>query len=451
MPPLILRLYDLQRGGAGALEAAPEEWGLLTLTTQDGTRFEGYGGEGQGELWHWSIYRSTQDMCLCLTLNSPELVSWGRNLEDGTQAEVTLDGVCYPGRVICWSPIDNVWVLYFFPDEGYAEAADSAFPQAVKYVPAPDKWYRDVWYTAWKWELSHTLFLSPGEADRDIFARELADIIDLPPINQVAELPDTQAEYVLELYNAGILTGIDTYGTFHGSGTLTRAEAAAMLARVLEPDLRIEFAPLPLPTDGYTLTYLADGTPDCGVTYPVCALSGSPGGISGILTLEGQLLPWPDGNVPSYGLEQQGAFCLIAPYDLTTEDPWDTTPGLLNADGTWVIPTGIYQYLSVFEEGILAGKGGGSTFHWYLLNYDGQVLQDLGESDTEPSQAYHSPTVHSWNAIQPSRNDYGSRQYYVNSERIPVSAAFDWCGAVGPDGRGFVGLDGKIYRIEFKQ
>ena len=47
------------------------------------------------------------------------------------------------------------------------------------------------------------------------------------------------AEAILQLYQAGILTGIDQAGTFHGSGQLTRAQAAMMLARVLEPSLRV--------------------------------------------------------------------------------------------------------------------------------------------------------------------------------------------------------------------
>ena len=40
---LALRLYDLQRGGDGTLEKAPEDWGKMTLTLNDGTVFQGYG------------------------------------------------------------------------------------------------------------------------------------------------------------------------------------------------------------------------------------------------------------------------------------------------------------------------------------------------------------------------------------------------------------------------
>lgn len=64
---------------------------------------------------------------------------------------------------------------------------------------------------------------------------------ELPAINTIASLPDSESADVLRFYNAGILTGVDEYGTFNGSGSLTRAEAAAMLARIADPALRQQF------------------------------------------------------------------------------------------------------------------------------------------------------------------------------------------------------------------
>ncbi len=60
-------------------------------------------------------------------------------------------------------------------------------------------------------------------------------------VNSITALPDTDSAEVLRFYNAGILTGTDVYGTFNGSGVLTRAEAAAMIARVVRPELRKTF------------------------------------------------------------------------------------------------------------------------------------------------------------------------------------------------------------------
>lgn len=69
----------------------------------------------------------------------------------------------------------------------------------------------------------------------------------LAPINSIAALPDTQDALVLRFYNAGVLTGKDAYGTFDPQGTLSRAECAAMVARVVRPGLRLSFTPQALP------------------------------------------------------------------------------------------------------------------------------------------------------------------------------------------------------------
>ncbi|MEG2000013.1 MAG: peptidylprolyl isomerase [Evtepia sp.] len=83
-------------------------------------------------------------------------------------------------------------------------------------------------------------------ATRNIFFDMLALVVpdaELVPINQITHLPDTQNASVLKFYNAGILTGVDAYGTFRGHLSLTRAEAAAMVARIVRPELRRSFVP----------------------------------------------------------------------------------------------------------------------------------------------------------------------------------------------------------------
>lgn len=65
----------------------------------------------------------------------------------------------------------------------------------------------------------------------------------LLPINSIKMLPDTTDAAVLKFYNAGILTGTDQYGTFDGAKPLTRAECAAMAARVVDSSLRRYFTP----------------------------------------------------------------------------------------------------------------------------------------------------------------------------------------------------------------
>lgn len=110
----------------------------------------------------------------------------------------------------------------------------------------------------------HDLGLSSGDefaedlfsvsARRRHFAAQFNDCLsdrELPVINQVEDVPDRTrtAEILpflsdpLRLYEAGIITGTDTYGTFCGRRGLTRAETAVMLARAQDPAQRVRFTP----------------------------------------------------------------------------------------------------------------------------------------------------------------------------------------------------------------
>lgn len=40
--------------------------------------------------------------------------------------------------------------------------------------------------------------------------------------------------------------------------------------------------------------------------------------------------------------------------------------------------------------------------------------------------------------------------YYLGPDTLRASESFDWCGDIGPEGAGFVGMDGMIYRIQFE-
>ena len=84
------------------------------------------------------------------------------------------------------------------------------------------------------------------QATRQEFVTILAAVIPedmLSPINAVTTLPDSSDADVLRFYNAGILTGVDRWGTFAAGNSLTRAETAAMVARVARADLRQTFTP----------------------------------------------------------------------------------------------------------------------------------------------------------------------------------------------------------------
>lgn len=80
------------------------------------------------------------------------------------------------------------------------------------------------------------------QCTRARFLSMLGKVIDdetLTAVYTVNVLPDSEDETVLKFYRAGILNGIDSYGTFNPNGILKRVEAAAMLARILRPELRV--------------------------------------------------------------------------------------------------------------------------------------------------------------------------------------------------------------------
>lgn len=75
-----------------------------------------------------------------------------------------------------------------------------------------------------------------------IFSRALPATV-LPSINNVQTLPDVTgstkySQEIFSLYNAGVLTGSDVFGTFKPNDNIIRAEAAAILTRVALPEQR---------------------------------------------------------------------------------------------------------------------------------------------------------------------------------------------------------------------
>lgn len=72
----------------------------------------------------------------------------------------------------------------------------------------------------------------------DLSAGELTvcnESVSIPDVDP--ESPDAAA--IERLYQAGVLTGVDAAGRFSPDAPLTRAQAAVIFARILDPDLRI--------------------------------------------------------------------------------------------------------------------------------------------------------------------------------------------------------------------
>lgn len=263
---LALRLYSLNHGGDGTFAPAPEDFGQITITLDNGFALSGGIGNGcavQGfwkptDGWSWAYVdtRFVYHQYLTSEFYTAEDYAWLNTiLADNSHAVASYNGTDYPGTMRLFSHTGTEEAFYFQPDD--YEAFSAATAPARDFAADPGAWYRDAWYYAYLRQTHDGAQMSGlvagnGIATRWDLASKLAQAVgELPAINAIEIIPvdDWQEETLLPLYNAGILTGVDDQGTFFPEGTLTRAEAAAMLARILRPELRV-VAPTSPPSQG---------------------------------------------------------------------------------------------------------------------------------------------------------------------------------------------------------
>ena len=408
---LLLRLYDLGHGGDGTFEPAPEEWGKITFTTADGTAVTGYGGE---DSWRWTALSRSDPGRPGISLDTPELDAWGQ-AQDGKDATLVLVGKEWTGTAVYYAG-DSEKILFFdFARDldGNQIGPSSSELTTARYLrPAPERWWRDASYYAYSQGLLeyNSAFSSllwdgqPGQPPitRWAFAEPLAIAAgELPALGQVTELPDVgpDGEYeqiILGLYSAGVLTGSDAYGTFHGEWGLTRAEAAGICARVLRPELRAVPALPPIPRD-YTLTQIGTYV-ETIFSYPrqispwMFLLDG------GLYGRDGAAVPMPEGFTPE---ALYGDRAVLSKFDPAIW-PSGGLRCVIGPDGAVVLPAGVYEY--------------------------GDPALDAA-------------------LTEPMSEDLVGR--YYGPDGAPVSQWFDHLSALGPDGTGIAAVDGVIYRIEF--
>lgn len=236
---LAARIHSIRNGGSGDLPHAPADWGRVTLTWPDGTSFSFDNNISTG---YWVDERNIQ----YLYFNADK--SW--QAIDGQTITLTLNGTDYAGTTtwMIWNSTPSVRFQLSDPNQ-YDDSYYTDLWTATR-RPSSDLWYRD---TAWYLEtvLGADLYqVDPmaHTATRLDFAQLLGLAADglLDPINDITDIPDCEGaveEAVLPFYQAGILTGIDAYGTFEPNGTLSRAELATMAARLIQPELRQSFTP----------------------------------------------------------------------------------------------------------------------------------------------------------------------------------------------------------------
>lgn len=457
---LALRIYDLQRGGTGELEKAPEDWGLITMTLVDGTVIK---GQREGRPFGYSSFKrdGNADAHLYFGLE-PDQVEWGKSV-DAQTATVTLDGEICRGIAQCWEPAkDGNWVISFYQTGGDIWVGD------YYKAPHPDvtEWYRDTVYTAEKWKLNdqetHPGFWELGrdlgfdrvgvdETCRYQFANALAEAAgELPRLYTVGDLPDlerygyyTHNEKIFDLYDAGVLTGSDEYGSFGYFETLTRAQAAVMVARVLDESQRVQTPPKALPYLNYTLTevevsgweFESEGAGEGADWLPVwrycqdgkhfkdCAIYRADGTVF-YEELEGGAV-WGSPAVYNSG---DSRYAHVERWRETSAGEQECDHGIFDVEqGKLVADYGSY------EDYLAARQVLGDQVE--LIQWDADHWFPVGRDS-------------SGNIILAN---WMENRYY-NEDHVPVTPKFygGGVGPVGSDGKGFVWKGDKVYRIQFE-
>ncbi len=128
-------------------------------------------------------------------------------------------------------------------------------------IPADEyDWFQPIWEYATAHDLIYLEQWSVAEmSTRGQFLTQMSKVFPpemFPPLNQITAIPDLTPGSQLEanalyFYNAGILTGLNPYGSFSPQGHITRAEVAAIVARIIDPALRVSFSPAAYEPDAW--------------------------------------------------------------------------------------------------------------------------------------------------------------------------------------------------------
>lgn len=284
-----------------------------------------------------------------------------------------------------------------------------------------EPWYEG--YVDYLAKAGVSVALPTQRATRDQFFSYLSAVVpasELPAINAITALPDTDSADVLRFYNAGILTGTDEYGTFRAAGSLSRAECAAMVARIIRPELRERFTLQAKPAEAETgpsyqeelnetMAMMVNGTP-VSISEFVYAMDRFIFETDYQLTAQtGKRLDWSGdygvGDLPTFFLEQTKAG-LVRDAVL---DQQAKAMGCAAEDlAATLTPDPSQEVLSAYAQGmdLLAAK------HILLQTYDpngGQVYSD------EQAQTFAQQIIDALNA-NPSMQQFENLMALYNDD-----------------------------------
>ncbi len=237
-------------------------------------------------------------------------------------------------------------------------------------------WIDALWYAVENGILEDAALYTPlpqGPATRwDLALLMAAAAGELEPIREAAPDPGLDAEIwltVLPLYEAGILNGVDGSGAFHPEGTLTRAECAAVSARIFAPELRVttQQKELPEPLGELGLAILP--------LLPVDEVTLADGDTTLLYTADGRVLDWTGALV--YDLSAYDQYDFFLP-DGAARVQKDGLYGYVNQHtGAEVVPCR-YREATLLHDGVLLA--GSAEEGFTAFDTSGNVLGHLDGS-----------------------------------------------------------------------
>lgn len=407
---MLMRLHSVLHGGDGQLPAPPADWLPAWVENEAGERLFAY-----QEYVGWNGPRARHDQLFFRTDRAEALA--------GTAGIVCLGARRFSG-VFAPAEKQEGQVMLDLSGAGLTswERVTAAYGL---YLAGPNRqfpWTRAAWYYAQQNGLDRAVRF-PGY-DAEDFAAALYEVCGglLPQRFEAEYIPSYEREDYPALYalrEAGVWTVADETwpqwepSSFISTSYFSRADAAVLMARVLDPSLRLTEDPDALPHTGYTLTYLtaepSDGL-ESECLYPVLPLK------QGMWTLKGTLVPWPeDTGTPWLHMCVQDGEYLRAAFSAPSSSSRNS------------------------GSGSCSGVAGCVSFLDGWFDADGQLMAPISQSYTPPDEPPEFERPYS----------PGESGIYYDANGKPMSQRFDWCGPLDQYLRGFVGLEGKIYRIQF--